>query len=123
MGYPATTELNEACPEAPSREGGVEADRQMPGLAATDRFRSVDNNLQIIEYPASAIDKVPTCRGRPDAAACPLKQHNPELLLQMSDFSAEIGLLHTKQICRFAKAACTLRSLLERSPRASEGVS
>jgi hypothetical protein len=63
MGHPATTELNEACPEAPSREGGVEADRQMSGLAATDRFRSVDNNLQIIEYPASAIDKVPPLPG------------------------------------------------------------
>jgi hypothetical protein len=39
----------------------------------------------------------------------PLEQCDPELLLQMSDSSAEIGLLESKQIRRLAEAATAFR--------------
>jgi antitoxin (DNA-binding transcriptional repressor) of toxin-antitoxin stability system len=50
-----------------------------------------------------------TDRGRPDAAISPLKQGDPQLLLQMSDSAAEIGLIEGEQIRRFAEAATALR--------------
>jgi hypothetical protein len=87
------------------REGGVEPDRQVSGLAAADGLGSVNDNLQLIENPPNAADKVPACRRRPHAAIRPFKQCDPELLLKMSDSSAEIGLLEGEQFRCLAKAA------------------
>jgi hypothetical protein len=72
--------------------GGIEADRQVSGLAGTDGLRSVNDDLQLIENPPNAVDKVPPCRGRPDTPIGSLEQRDSKLLLQMSDSAAKIRL-------------------------------
>jgi hypothetical protein len=80
--------FNETCPKIASREGGVEADRQIPGVATTYGLGAINDNLQFNENPPSTVDKAPACRRRPHAAIRALEQGNPELLLQLSDPSA-----------------------------------
>lgn len=53
----------------------------------------------------------PGRRCRPDAAIRPLEQGNPELLLQIPDSPAEIGLLESEQIRCFAETATAFRHL------------
>ena len=53
--------LDEVRPEISGREGGVEADCQVSGVAATHCLCPVDNDLHLIKNPANTADKVATC--------------------------------------------------------------
>lgn len=78
-------------------------------FAPPNRLDAIDHNLQLLEDAPRAVDEVAPSRGRSHAAIGSLEEPDAELILEMPDPAAEIGLLQCERVRRLAEVAMVCR--------------